>query len=792
MDKCQKCSLGNKEKRFDYYYNENSKYLILSDFPETIEIRSGIPKILQGQSSYLFKKMIKKANLQIKDFSYATLTQCYPTTKNITDTNTKESINTCVQANLYRFIKKVNPEIIFITKDVCATYFFNLSSLNSLGNSLKYWEGFKVLALELPSTTRRKKYSRINSVANLKYAKSLIEEDNSLNHLDLNTVSNTKEFYKSLEKIKNGNAFNRYGVDVETTGLNPYKGDKIFGISFAFSDTEAYYFPIRRHSILGNGYELYWPKKEMEKLRKFVEDRNNKFSFHFSNFDVEFIHIDLGWDIKVTNDSLNLAYTLNENRKKSLEYLTNRFFSDLVGFKEKSKKEIKQTKDFDKIPLNILAERCNIDSIACFRLTNKFVRELFNNNQELLKYYNKFRKPLLNILINLQENGFKIDLNRLEELDKKYSSKLNRLKTKMWKAANCRFNPKSNPELRDVLYNKINLTPPKGFITEKTKKPQLNKAAFKELKKEYGLLLIDYILDYKELHKLKSTYIDGFRKVVVNTRIHSKFKSAVAKTGRLASSNPNAQNIAGNKDIKGLIIAEEGYNIIEMDYKQAEARLFAYLSGSDKLAEACYSSDVYQKIAALSTGVDFEEVTQEVRDHYKMVVLALLYGMGDASLAKIINKTKRQAESLRNQFFDMFPAVVNWKQKIYKELKENGYVTSIYGRRRRIPTIYSNKEEDRAEAKRQAVNFKVQSPTFDYVGVGLQRTYKNIQPFDAKIILTVHDSILVEVKKEQTEDILPIMKKSMIDPVPPIDKDAHMGVDAEVGKRWGFFETVEI
>jgi DNA polymerase-1 len=787
MNNCTLCPLGENNKQYNYYYQENSKYLVITDYPTSSEVKSGIPAFLQGSLQRKFDFILDKAGIDKNTVSFATLTKCIPSVEDKSNQKTRDYIRKCVQANLNQFIQKVNPDVIIaITSDVC-WYFTGKSIVEQLHGQLYYWKGFKVIPVFNPRYLSKKDNRMKLAIDDWSYAKSLANRGQDITDLTLRRVTNKKQFYAALKDLKK---YSKFGADVETTGLDVYKGDKIFGIGIAPTHTKAYYFPIRQHSILGDGYTLYWNEKRMKYLQQLME--NNQFTFHFSNFDTEFFQVDLEWDVKAANDSLTLAYTLDENRKKSLEYLTNHFYPDLVGFKEKSKKEVNKTKDFDKIPLKVLAERCMIDSIACLRLTDKFTKELYHNEKELYNYYERFRKPLLQLFVDLQKTGFKVDMDRVDQLDKKYTRKMKMLKNKMWDLAGKRFNPKSRPQLRNILYEEMDLIPPEGYYTDKTDKPQMNKDVFKELKKDYDLPILDHILEYKKLEKLKSTYVVGFRKSVVNGRIHPKFRSSVAKTGRSSSQKPNAQNIASDKDIKGLVIAPEGYNLIEMDYKQAEARLFAYLASSKKLAEVCYASDVYQKIAAMAEGKDFDEITKEVRDHYKMVVLALLYGMGDRSLAKTIGQSKRQAEQLRKKFFKMFPAVEQWKSQIIEELEKNGYVTSIYGRKRRIPSINSSKDNIVAEAKRQAVNFMVQSPTFDYVSMGLQRVHNDLSPFDARIILTVHDSILVEVKKEQTNDVLPVMKKAMIKPVPPIGKDAHMGVDAEVGTRWGYLEEVEI
>lgn len=788
MKKCNLCSISNRG--YYNYHKKGNKILIVSDFPTRTEVKTGIPSLLQGSNNNKFNKIMSKADINTDDISFASLTRCIPENKEQNNKKTKQFVKKCTSEHLSTFIKKINPEIIIIQGAYGLGHFFHGGKLDNQRGKLKYWNGYKVIPTYSIKKTPLQKNNKINTiVSDLKYIKELVYSPNKEN-LNLKIIKNKKDFDKAIESIKK---YDKIGADIETTGVNPYKGNKLFGIGISVDHFSAYYFPIRQHVIIGSGYEKVWSEKRVNKLKNIFEG-DTKITFHYSNFDIEFLRIQEGWDTYTHADSLVLAHLLDENKKSyKLEYLTNKNYTDLVGFKEKSKEKLDNVDSFDKIPLNVLAKRCCIDSIATLRLTDKYIKKL-KQDKELYRYYKRFRRPLLKTFIDMQETGYKIDLDQINKLEKKFNKELEDLKNKMWDTAETRFNPRSSHDLREILYNKINYDIPKGHRTDKTNAPKTDNSTLKKIKENQENDFIKYLLRYKKVHKLKSNYVEGFKKHKINNRIHSKFRIAVSATGRSSSQKPNAQNIAGNKDIKSIITVDKGYNLIEMDYKQAEARLFAYLCGSDKLSKVCYSSDVYRKIAAMSTGKDFDNIDPDgnLRNHYKMVVLALLYGMGDKSLAGTIDKTENEATKLRKEFFNMFPSVPKWKKEIINFLKENGYVKSVYGRKRHLPSIWSSNEQAVASAERQAVNHMVQSPTFDFVSTGLRRVKSAIKPYNANIILTVHDSILGEVIEEKTEQVLKIMKKAMEKPVPPINKSAHMQVDAEVGKKWGYLKEIKI
>lgn len=784
MDKCNLCKI---HKRGYYnYYKKGTKALIIDSFPNKMEIRTQMPSVMQGSKSRLWHHIINKTDWSPDDFSFATLTKCIPKNKDIDNKSTREYIKKCTKAHLINFIKEINPEII-IVQDIGGLYsFFHGGQIETQRGKLKYWNEYKVLPTYSIKTMDSNNTTKVRRViSDLTYAYNLTHKHNKQD-LNLNMASNKKEFYKYLDIIKQ---YDRLGADIETTGRNPYKGDKVFGIGVAIDDYTAYYFPIRIHNIIGDGYSLRWDNKEMKALQNFFES-DRKFTFHYSNFDIEFLQVQEKWNIYAAADSLVLSHLLDENKKEySLEYLTNKNYMDLVGFKEESKDKLDHSKSFDKMPLEILAKRCCIDSIATYRLTNKYMKEL-KQNKKLYKYYKTFRKPLLNLFIRLQKTGYKIDYTQLNKVSKKYDKLLDSLKKKMWDIAGFRFNPNSTKDLRKVLYGTLKYKVPDGFRTEKTNQPKTDQPALKAIQEEQESPFINNLLEYKSVYKLKSNYVDGLRKYAIKGRVHSKFRIAVADTGRSSSQSPNAQNISGNEDIKSIITTSKGYKIIEADFSQAEARLFAYLCGSERLIKASTEKDIYTYMASKLYDKNYNEVDKELRDYCKVITLALLYGMGAASLGKMINKSKRKAQQLLDKFFKEFPKVKEWSNNIISDLKSNGEISSIFGRVRHLPSIFSPNNETKERAKRQAVNFKVQSPTFDIVSIGLRRAEKALKPFDARIILTVHDCVVVEANENQLNDIIPVIKKAMEKPVPPIP-DGLMEVDVEVGDNWGYMEEYE-
>ncbi len=587
------------------------------------------------------------------------------------------------------------------------------------------------------------------------------------------------------EKIALLSTKTKFSVDIETSGLNPYKKDDIIGIGFAWSRYDGIYFPYMEHNLFGTGMSYVYSDKQNDMLKALLENKNIKMSYHNARFDLEFLLVREQIKANYTLDTLALSHLLNENRKSnSLEQLVNARYKDLIGFKTATKNKVK---NFSKMPVRDVGERCCKDAIATYRLSEDFIAEL-KQDKKLFAYYKKFRVALPQLLVEIQVNGFKIDTNRANRLASEYSKELLKMKHELWDVIGYRFNPNSSDDLRKIFYDDLGFKAMDDHRTKKEGKPATDKAAIKALKKQKKHVIFSKLEEYTTKHKLYSTYLIGMPEKAVKGIIHYQLSSTTTKTGRLASKNPNSQNLASDKDIKGLIVARPGYSLIEADYKQLETRLLAFLSNDKVMLEACMASDIYVAMANLITGIPIKNITKDQRDLYKMVTLATMYGMGHDSLSKILGISAKKAKSAQHKFFSTFTSARDWIKSNHEYILKHKQIRSIYGRLRRLPDVDSRDKQLVKAALREGGNFMVQSPAFDYVSMALRRTHKALKNLDANIVLTVHDSIIVEARDSIVPEVVEILKEKMPIPVPPIT--VKLSIDIDVGKRWGYLKAV--
>uniref|UniRef100_A0A6H1ZB72 Putative DNA polymerase n=1 Tax=viral metagenome TaxID=1070528 RepID=A0A6H1ZB72_9ZZZZ len=758
--------------------NLNADIMLIGECPATKETLKKEPFV--GKSGDLLNDILKSAKLKRNELFIANIINCQPPKNNIDFPDAKIALKKCPEIHLLPSIKKVSPKVIILLGNVPHRYFFNSEGITKKRGILREWRGFKVVPTLHPAFLLREHMHLKEDVINdFKYAKSLLTD--TKHKIDYRIITTSSEFTAAIAHITSCKCI---GVDVETTGLKVFKGDKIIGIGICINKDFAYYFPFRKTGFLNTGLEDIWNKEQIQQLINILENKNIIKTFHNSNFDCEFLNIDLGVDCVSIRDSLLLAHLLDENRQNNLESLTDTHYLDMVGYKKASEDLLKKHVDFTKLPADIVAKRCALDAIATYRLTDDFTKEI-KNNESLYNYYQRFQLPLMPLLRKIQKRGFKIDIPYAQTIEKKYKNELDGLTYKIWKEAGYRFNVKSSDQLRALF---ADLKFPIIGLTKKEKMASTDIDTLKELKRITKHPIIDLILKYKKLEKLYTTYAIGLQKEAVDDIIHCKMNQCKidkkgTTTGRLSSSEPNQQNIASNKDIKNMVCAREGYSLMQGDLKQAEVRVLAFLSKDHKLLDACMSSDIYKTMAVDVFHVSYEDVVSEQRDVMKTVVLGTLYGMGLDSLAALLNMSKRKAGDIQNKFFGAFKDAYKWVKEVKRFVHVNGYIQTVYGRIRHLPYIMSRDEEIVAEAERQAVNSMVQSPTFDYVSMALRRVDDALSKFDGGIIITVHDSIVVEIREEQVNEFISIMVDCMTQPVLPIN--VPMAVDIEVGKSWG-------
>ncbi len=411
--------------------------------------------------------------------------------------------------------------------------------------------------------------------------------------------------------------------------------------------------------------------------------------------------------------------------------------------------------------------------------------------------FDDLEMDLIPVLSEMELNGIAVDTKRLEELSKHAADKIKKLTKKIHKEAGEEFNVASSVQLREILFEKMDL-PTEGIKKGKTG----YSTAASELEKLRGVHpIIKNIEEFREIEKLRNTYIDVLPTLINKKtgRIHTSFNQTVAATGRLSSSDPNLQNIPIRtelgREVRTTFVAEPGYTLLAADYSQIELRIVASLAEDKKLLEIFTNKeDVHTATAAAINGVKPEEVTKEMRYAAKEVNFGVLYGMGSYGLSWRAGIPQWQAKEFIDKYFREFSGVKNYLDQTIKFVKKEGYAETLFGRRRQIPELQSSNYQLRAAGERMAVNMPIQGTAADLMKLAMIEVHKNLkaparkagglkhESSDVKMILQVHDELVLEVKKGMEKEIGELVRKAMVEVAKlrvPIE------VNVSFGKRWG-------
>jgi DNA polymerase-1 len=401
------------------------------------------------------------------------------------------------------------------------------------------------------------------------------------------------------------------------------------------------------------------------------------------------------------------------------------------------------------------------------------------------RLYYEIELPLSDVLFDMEKAGFKLDIKALDELNRKYNEALIDLTEKIRELAGEKFNINSPKQLGEILYNKLKLTPTK--TTAKTKALSTDAEALEKLKGEHPI--IDYILKYRATAKLNSTYIEGLKKVADSDGVvHTEFRQTVTATGRLSSIEPNLQNIPvrdeEGKEIRRAFIAREGYKLVTADYSQIELRLLAHFSGEPKLIQAYQNDeDIHTRTASEVFGVPPELVTPQMRRDAKAVNFGIIYGISDFGLAKNLGIPVSIAHRYIQKYFENYPRVREFMRKSVEAAGKSGEVTLGSGRVRRIPELNSPNRAIRAFGERAAMNMPMQGTAADLIKIAMIDVWKEFkrQNLDSRLILQVHDELIVEAKTEEVRQVVQILKTKMEN---AMKLNVPLKVDIGIGDSW--------
>ncbi len=444
-----------------------------------------------------------------------------------------------------------------------------------------------------------------------------------------------------------------------------------------------------------------------------------------------------------------------------------------------------------------------LDDILSYTRTNSLAdaREALLKiikDQDLAFVFEKIEKPLTPITREMKEVGIKVDVKRLESLGKKYHEELAKLEKKIWEIVGEEFNVSSPKQLGEMLFVKMGLKPKNQKKTASggfsTKESELEK-----LREEHPVA--GFVLEYRELAKLLGTYIDTIpAQVDMGGRLHAEFLQAGSTTGRMASANPNLQNIPNKttlgREIRKSFIAEKGFKLVAFDYSQIEIRIAAFLSGDSKLIEIFRTGqDVHTAVASEVFMVPPSEVTKEMRNKAKVINFGVMYGMGVSALKQNLGTSREEAQLFYDDYFKKFHGLADYLERIKRETEQKGYTETFFGRRRYFPDIHSKLPFMRASAERMAVNAPIQGTEADIIKLAMIQVDMYLQDKgikkDARLLLQVHDELVYEIKENLVESAAPEIKKIMENVIDPKKTSGVVcSANASAGDNWGEMEKI--
>lgn len=411
-------------------------------------------------------------------------------------------------------------------------------------------------------------------------------------------------------------------------------------------------------------------------------------------------------------------------------------------------------KAYSTIPLLLSSLPCIIDGLKS---------KIHENGQEKLLY--DIEQPLSIVLSSMEHIGFKVKREALVEFGEELDDRIKILVENIYREAGKSFNINSPKQLGEVLFGDLGLP-----VISKTKTGYSTSAAVLQKLRGYHEI-IDYILEYRLLAKLKSTYVDGLLKVIDDSdgRIHTSFNQTVTQTGRISSTEPNLQNIPVKQDIgrnlrKMFVAKSNDYCLIDADYSQIELRVLSHIANDENMISAFLNGeDIHTKTASKVFGVEPEEVTPLMRSRAKAVNFGIVYGISDFSLAQDIKVSRKEARKYIDEYLNTYSGVKNYMSEIVTQAKKNGYVTTLFARRRYIPELFTGNKNTRNFGERVAMNTPVQGTAADIIKIAMVRVYNRLQKsgYKSKLILQVHDELIVEAPKTEAAEVAAILKEEM-------------------------------
>ena len=598
--------------------------------------------------------------------------------------------------------------------------------------------------------------------------------------------------------------------DTETTSQTAMLAELV-GLSFSNEEGKGWYVPVGHEEgqQLGREYvlERLRPMLESEKVELAASDKKYALAAHNANYDMTVL-ANYGINVeRIAFDTMIAAHLCGRTRTSiglkplalSLLHEDMTPIEDLIG---RGRNQV----TMDKVEIAKAADYAAADADMTYRLVNVFEKELEENNLRIT--FDTLEMPLVPVLVKMQRDGVAIDTGALAPMSVQMGEQIDAIRQSMYDTMGHEFNLNSTKQLGDVLFNELYLpptrkTPSGGFTT--------NAAALDGLKefldsgnaegvdpKAYQVL--DMVLEYRQLTKLKSTYVDALPTLVnPNTgRIHTEFKQTGSDTGRLSSTEPNMQNIPVRtelgRQVRRAFVAENApeWTLLGADYSQIELRILAHYSRDEGLMAAFLNGeDIHAATAASVYGVAISDVDSEMRRVAKIMNFGVLYGLSPFGIRQQTGFSAEEGKAFIDTYFTKYPGIQGYIEGIKEQVKQDGYVETLMGRRRRINEVHSNNFHIRAAGERMAVNMPIQGTAADIVKIAMINIQQRMDAnkMRSKMILQVHDELIFEVPRDELGQMQAIITELMPSAVPPhVGFEVPLGVEMKVGDNWGDME----
>ena len=585
--------------------------------------------------------------------------------------------------------------------------------------------------------------------------------------------------------IKDAENIGEVAVDTETSSLDPHQADLI-GISLCSKIGKACYIPIAHKSKKNIDKNIV-----LKKLKTLLEDPSIKKIGQNIKFDFIVLYKH-GISIQSMEDTMLMSYVLDAGKNRhNMDTLSEIHlghktisFKDMVGT---GKKQI----NFSEVDVEKAKDYAAEDADITFRLYKKFYQSL--KEEKMINIYEVFEKPMIKILAFMEIEGIKIDNNFLKILSNKFHKKIERIQNEVFKLSKKKFNIASPKQLGEIIYNDLKIA---GL--KKTKKGSfatsasvLEDLAFK------GNKFPQLVLDWRQVSKLKNTYSDSLPEHInpKTKRVHTSFLLAATTTGRLASSDPNLQNIPikseDGKDIRKAFIAKKDHVLISADYNQIEMRILADLADVKELKKAFKNDiDIHSLTASQIFNTDIKKINQDQRRKAKAINFGIIYGISQYGLAKQINVSNHEAEEFLNSYFYKFPEIKVYMNKTIKFCRKSGFVNNIFGRRSHFLNINDKNYNVRNFQERAAINAPIQGSASEIMRLAMVRLKQNLdlkKNNETKMLLQIHDELIFETPKDDAKRISKIISTEMAS---VRNSDQHsfsipLTVDINIGVNWG-------